>query len=44
MVELFFTPRWKAIGWLLLTNINLDQLPSEYFADVRTFFFPIESL
>ena len=32
MVELFLTPRWKAIRWFLLTNINLCQLQSEYFA------------
>ena len=38
MVELFFTPRWKAIRWFLLTNINLCQLQSEYFADVSSFF------
>ena len=37
MVELFLTPRWKAIRWFSLTNINLGQLQSEYFADVSTF-------
>ena len=37
MVELFLTPRWKAIRWFLLTNINLGQLESEYVADVSTF-------
>ena len=37
MVALFLTPRWKAIKWFLLTNINLCQLLSEYFADVSTF-------
>ena len=38
MVQLFLTPRWKAIRLVLLTNINLCQLQSEYFADVSTFF------
>ena len=37
-MELFLTPRWKAIRLFLLTNINLCQLQSEYFADVSTFF------
>ena len=37
MVELFLTPRWKAIRWCLWTNINLGQLQSEYFSDVSTF-------
>ena len=38
MVELFLTPRRKAIRCFLLTSINLGQLQSEYFADVSTFF------
>ena len=37
MVELFLTPRWKAIRWFLWTNINLGQSQFEYFADVSTF-------
>ena len=37
MVELCLTPHWKAIRWFLLTNRNLGQSQSEYFADVSTF-------
>ena len=44
MVELFLTTRWKAIRWFLLTNINLGQLHSKYFADVSTIFYFISHI
>ena len=44
MVELCLTPHWKAMRWFLLTNRNLGQSRSEYFADVSTFVLLVLSL